>query len=410
MPAPLDVDAVRRRFPALARRHDGRAVAYLDGPGGSQAPDTVIDAIGDHLRRGTANDGGVFATSLETIDLIAVARSAAADLAGSGADEIAFGANMTTLNFLLAHAVARTLTPGDEIVVTALDHDANVAPWLRVAEDHALVVRRVGVRADDATLDLEALLGAIGERTRVIAVTLASNAVGSLTDAAPIVAAAREVGALVWCDAVHLAPHVRPDRARIGADVLLFSPYKVFGPHLGVAAIRRDLAETLPADRVRPAAETPPGHRFETGTPSFEALAGFAAAVAYLESLGAGDSRVERLDDAYARIGAHERSLSTRVLDGLAGLERVVVHGIGDASRAARRTPTFCLSVHGLAPREVAGRLAADGIFVADGDFYAMELMRELGLAAGGGTVRAGFLHYNTAEEADRLLGALSAL
>lgn len=413
MTADLDLDAVRSRFPALAREVAGRPAAFLDGPGGSQVPDTVIAAMTGHLAGGTANDGGVFVTSLETIDLIADARSAAADLTGSEPDEIAFGANMTTLNFLLAHAVARTLEAGDEVIVTTLDHDANVAPWLRVAEDHGLVVRRAPVRLEDATLDVDAVLALIGDRTRVVAVTLASNAVGSLTDLLRIAAAAREAGALVWTDAVHLAPHRRPDRAAFQADVLLFSPYKLFGPHLGVAAIRRDLAESWPADRVRPASETPPGHRFETGTPSFEALAGFLAAVEYLEGLGgggAGATRTERLDGAYARVRAYEETLTRRVLERLAGLESVTVHGIADPARAAERTPTFCLSLDGVGPREVAERLAADGIFTWDGDYYAFELMRALGLAEGGGAVRAGFLHYNTAEEADRLCDALAAI
>jgi selenocysteine lyase/cysteine desulfurase len=232
--------------------------------------------------------------------------------------------------------------------------------------------------------------------------------VGSLTDLPPIAAAAREVGALVWCDAVHLAPHARPDRAAAGADVLLFSPYKVFGPHLGVAAIRRELAESLPADRVRPAAQTPAGHRFETGTPSFEALAGFVAAVGYLESLGDGADRVARLDDAYARISAHEAALSAHVLGRLSALDHVTVHGITDPARIDQRTPTFCFTVAGMPAREAARRLAAEGIFVADGDFYAMELHAALGLAAG--TVRAGFLHYNTAAEGDRLADALAAM
>jgi cysteine desulfurase family protein (TIGR01976 family) len=374
-------------------------------------PDAVIEAIAGHLTRGTANDGGVFATSLDTIGLVAAAREAAADLTGSSSDEIAFGANMTTLSFLLAHAVARTLAPGDEIVVTELDHDANVAPWLRVAEDHGLVVHRAPVRAADATLDTDALLALIGERTRVVAVTLASNAVGSITDLAPIAAAAHAAGALVWTDAVHLAPHRRPDRVACGADVLLFSPYKLFGPHLGVAAIRRDLAESWPADRVRPAAETPPGHRFEAGTTSFEALAGFVAAVDYLAGLGGEDGdRVARLDRAYGRIRVHEEALCKRVLDGLAALDHVSLHGIADPDRVAERTPTFCVTVDGVAPREAAERLAADGIFTWSGDYYALELMRALGLADGGGAVRAGFLHYNTAEEADRLVGALAAL
>lgn len=389
---------------------DGRPAAYLDGPGGSQAPEAVIAAMGAHLARGTANDGGVFATSLDTIALVAEAREAAADLTGSDPDEIAFGANMTTLNFQLAHAVARTLEPGDEIIVTVLDHDANVAPWLRVAEDRGLVVRRAPASPQDATLDVDALLGLIGERTCVVAVTLASNAVGSITGLEAIAAAARAAGALVWVDGVHFAPHRRPDRTALGADVLLCSPYKVFGPHLGIAAIRRDLAESLPADRVRPADETPPGHRFETGTQSFEALAGMLAAIAYVEGLGEGADRVARLEDAYARIRAHEEDLSRQVLGGLAGLEHVTLHGIASPDRVGERTPTFCLTVDGVEPRAVSEHLAGLGIFTWDGHYYALELMQALELLDSGGAVRAGFLHYNTAEEADRLLDGLAAL
>ena len=393
------MEHVRSRFPALAR-----GAAFLDGPGGSQAPEEVIAAIGDHLRRGTANDGGVFATSRETIALIAEARRAAARLTGSAPEEIAFGANMTTLNFLLAHAVARTLAPGDEIVVTQLDHDANVAPWLRVAEDHGLVVRVAPVRPQDATLDVDALEDLLGERTRVVAFTLASNAVGSLTDARRIAAAAHRVGALAWADAVHYAPHRRPDRAALGLDVLLCSPYKFFGPHLGLAAIRRDLAESWPADRVRPASEDPPGHRFETGTPSFEALAGMVAAIEYLQSLG------DDLDDAYARIRAHEEALAVRVLERLAGIDGVTLHGIVDPARVAERTATFCFTVDGASPRAVSEQLAERGIFNWDGNYYALALMEALGLEARGGAVRAGFLHYNTAEEADRLCDAIAEI
>ncbi len=402
----LDVEALRRRFPALAREVAGRPAAFLDGPGGSQAPDTVIAAIADHLRRGTANDGGVFATSLDTIDLVAAARSAAADLTGSSPDEIAFGANMTTLSFLLAHAVARTLAPGDEIVVTELDHDANVAPWLRVAEDHGLVVRRAPVRTEDATLDADALVALIGPRTRVVAVTLASNAVGSLTDAPRIAAAAHAVGALAWADGVHLAPHRRPDRGALGIDVLLCSPYKFFGPHLGIAALREDLAASLPADRVRPAAQSPAGHRFETGTPSFEALAGTVAAIEHLAGLGDGGD----LDDAYARIRAHEEALARLFLAALPELPHVRLRGIADPARVGERTPTFSFTVDGHAPRAVAEHLAARALFCWDGNFYALALMRALGLEGGGGAVRAGFLHYTTASEVDRLLGALAEL
>lgn len=395
--------SVRPLFPALGRLDSGdRPAAYLDGPGGSQAPVPVIDAISSRLRDGVANDGGVFATSRETIALLAAARTAAARLTGSAPEEIAFGANMTTLNFLLAHAVARTFAPGDEVVVTELDHDANVAPWLRVAEDHGLVVRVAPVRREDAALDLDALEALVGERTRVVAFTLASNAVGSIVDARRVASIAASAGALSWADAVHYAPHRRPDRAALGLDVLLCSPYKFFGPHLGLASIRRDLAESLPADRVRPASEDPPGHRFETGTPSFEALAGFVAAVEYLESLGEGS-----LDVAYDRIRAWEQELSAHVLARFAATDGVRLYGSGSVED---RTPTFCFTVDGATPRAVTEHLAAQGVFCWDGNYYALGLMEALGLEGAGGAVRAGFLHYNTLEEADRLCDAVAAI
>jgi cysteine desulfurase family protein (TIGR01976 family) len=380
---------VRARFPALSRQ-----AVFLDGPGGSQVPESVIAAMAEYLRGGTANDGGAFATSGETAALVATARAAAARLTGSAPEEIAFGANMTTLNFLLAHAVARTLAPGDEIVVTELDHDANVAPWLRVAADHDLVVRTAPL-GPEATLDHDALEALIGERTRIVAFTLASNAVGSLTDAPRIAAAAHRFGALAWADGVHLAPHRPPDRAALGVDVLLCSPYKFFGPHLGVAAIRRDLAESWPADRVRPASESPPGHRFETGTQSFAALAGLVAAVEYLEDVG------------YERIREHEDELARLVLRRLAGMERVTLYG---PTKVEERTPTFCFTLDGHAPRAVAERLAERGINVWDGNYYALALMQALGLEEHGGAVRAGFLHYNTPEEAERFCDEVAAL
>jgi cysteine desulfurase family protein (TIGR01976 family) len=391
----LDLTAVRSRFPALAS-----GAAFFDGPGGSQVPQSVIDAVAGYLRESNANLGGAFPTSRASDDLMERARAAAADFTGGEPEGIAFGANMTTLNFQLAHAVARTLEPGDEIVVTALDHDANVSPWLIMAGDHELVVRAAPLRAEDMTLDLDALEDLINERTRVVAFTLASNAVGSIPDAARIVAAAHGAGALAWADGVHLAPHRRLRARELGLDVVLCSPYKFFGPHLGIAAIRPDLAESLPADRVRPASEDPPGHRFETGTQSHEAIAGALAAIEYLRELGDGD-----LDAGFALIEQHETQLTARFLSGLP--DGVELYGIRTPEG---RTPTFCFNVDRRSPREAAELLGERELYVWDGDYYALEPMRALGLADSGGAVRAGFLHYTTEDEVDRLLEALADL
>jgi cysteine desulfurase family protein (TIGR01976 family) len=391
----LDVAALRARFPALAG-----GAAYFDGPGGSQVPLEVLEAMDACLRESNANLGGAFATSAAADEVMERGRVAAADFTGGEPDGIAFGANMTTLNFLLAHAVARTLEPGDEIVVTQLDHDANVSPWLLLAADHDLVVRHAPIRPADLTLDHDALEALIGERTRVVAFTLASNAVGSLTDPVRIAAAAHRVGALAWGDAVHLAPHRRLRAREWGLDVLLCSPYKFFGPHLGVAAIRPDLAASLPADRVRPSAETPPGHRFETGTQSHEAVAGTVAAVDYLRSLGDGS-----LDTAFERIQAYEDELTREFLAALP--EQIELYGVGEV---AGRTPTFCFNLPGRSPRWVAERLGERGIYVWDGDYYALEPMRALGLSETGGAVRAGCLHYTSLDELRHLVLVLEGL
>jgi cysteine desulfurase family protein (TIGR01976 family) len=391
----LDLTAVRSRFPALAS-----GAAFFDGPGGSQVPQSVIDAVAGYLRESNANLGGAFPTSRASDEVMERARVAAGDFTGGEPEGIAFGANMTTLNFQLAHAVARTLEPGDEIVVTALDHDANVSPWLVVAGDHDLVVRTAPLRAEDMTLDVDGLEELINERTRVVAFTLASNAVGSIPDAARIAAAAHGAGALAWADGVHLAPHRRLRARALGLDVVLCSPYKFFGPHLGIAAIRPDLAESLPADRVRPASEDPPGHRFEAGTQSHEAIAGALAAIEYLRELGDGD-----LDAAFALIEQHETQLTARFLGGLP--EGIQLYGIRTPEG---RTPTFCFNVDGRPPREVAELLAERDLYVWDGNYYALEPMLALGLADSGGAVRAGFLHYTTEDEVDRLLEALADL
>jgi len=391
----LDLAGIREQFPALAT-----GAAYFDGPGGSQVPQRVIDAMTAYLRDSNSNLGGAFRTSRESDEVMERGRAAAADFTGGEAEGIAFGANMTTLNFQLAHAVARTMKPGDEIVVTALDHDANVSPWLVVAEDHDLVVRTAPLRVEDVTLDVDALEELVGEKTKVVAFTLASNAVGSIPDAERIAAAAHSVGALAWADAVHMAPHRRLRAGQAGLDVQICSPYKFFGPHLGIAAIRPDLAESLHADRVRPADETPPGHRFEAGTQSHEAVAGATAAIEYLGDLGGGD-----LDSAFALIEEHETQLSARFLSGLP--DGVELYGIRTPEG---RTPTFCFNVAGRSPRQVAELLGEQDLYVWDGNYYALEPMRALGLDDTGGAVRAGFLHYTTEDEVDRLLAALADL
>ena len=399
---PIDLSSVRARFPALAGTD-----AFLDGPGGSQVPDAVGVAMTRYLFGHNANLGGVFPTSVSSVALMDEARRAAADFVGGSPTEIAFGPNMSTLNFLLAHAVARTLEPGDELVTTVLDHDANISPWLQVAGDLGLFVRTVPVTDPDLGIDLDALEAALSPRSRVVAFTLASNAVGTVTPARRIADLAHDAGALAWADAVHFAPHRRIDARQLGVDVLLCSPYKFFGPHMGIAWARRQLLESWPADRVRPADETPPGHRFELGTQSHEAIAGFVATVDYLASLGSGLDQPRRLDSAFTAIQVHEEELARRFLIGLGSVPGARLHGIGDPERVGERTPTFCVTIPGHSPRTVAQRFAERGINVWDGNYYAPELMTHLGLEGDGGGVRIGFLHYTSPGEVDRALTAL---
>jgi cysteine desulfurase family protein (TIGR01976 family) len=372
-------------------------------------PDSVIDAIAGYLRHSNANEGGAFVTSLETNRLLDAAHAAAADFVGARPEEIAFGANMTTLNFLLTHAFGRTLCPGDEIVVTRLDHEGNVSPWRLLAEDRGLTVRTVEMD-DDGTLRMDDFERLISEGTRVVAFPLASNAIGSVPDARRIVEAAHRVGALAWADGVHAAPHLPLHFAELGLDVLLCSPYKFFGPHLGIAAIREELASRWPADRVAPAAEEPAGHRFEAGTLNHEALAGLIAAVDYIAELSQLEgTRRERLLAAYAAIREHERALSLRFLKGAAEIGGLSVHGSIDIARVSERTPTFLVTLAGQEPEVIARALGERGFFTWHGDFYAPGAIHGVGLGHAGG-VRISFLHYNTIEEIDDLLAALREL
>ena len=383
--ATLDVAAVRARFSAL-----DRPTAFFDGPGGTQVPDVVIDAIAAYLRDANANLGGPFATSRASEALVGSAHETAARFLGCSADEVGFGPNMTTLNFALTRALARDLGAGDEIVVTRLDHDANVAPWLELERDLGLRVRFVDVH-EDCTLDLDDLARKLGERTRVVAFPWASNAVGTITDVRRVAELAHDAGALAWVDAVHYAPHGPLDVRAAGADVVLCSPYKFYGPHLGLFYGRADVLERLRPYKVRPAPDEPLGQRFETGTQPHELLAGFVAAVGYLESLG------------WKAIQAHEHELGERFLDGLPAA--VTLHGLNGMDG---RTPTFALSVPGRTPMQTASLLAERDIAVWAGDYYAIEVMARLGLRVG--AVRVGFVHFNTADEVDRLLAELERL
>jgi cysteine desulfurase family protein (TIGR01976 family) len=373
----LDVDAVRARFSALRS-----PAALFDAPGGTQVPDSVIDAIARYLRESNANLGGAFSSSRLSDALVTEARLAAATFLHCDPGETIFGASMTTLNFMLSRTVGRTLRAGDEILVTRLDHDANVSPWLELAHDLDLKVGFVDVR-DDTTLDLGDLERQLTDRTRVVAFPVASNAVGTLTDVRRIAELAHGAGALAWADAVHYAPHGPIDVAELDVDVLLCSPYKFFGPHLGLAFVRDREWRTY---KVRPA-----DHRFETGTLPHELLAGFVAAVEYIDSIG------------WPAIRAQERALGQQFLEGLPG--HVTLYGPPSMDG---RVPTFAFTVDGESPRMTAERLAEREIAVWDGNYYAVEIMERLGLPEG--AVRAGFVHYNTAAEVDRLLAALGEL
>ena len=385
--AALDVDAVRARFSALQR-----PLAFFDGPGGTQCPDEVIDAIASYLRESNANTGAPFETSRRTDALIAHARDRAAAFLGCNAEEVAFGPSMTSLNFLLTRAFARTLERGDEVLVTKLDHDANVAPWLELEHDLGVVVRFVEL-SDEMALDYDDLERQLSDRTRVVAFPVAANSVGTAPDVRRIVELAHSVGALAWADAVHYAPHGQIDVVGWDVDVLICSPYKFFGPHMGLAFGKRDLLASWRPYKVRPAPNEPIGARYELGTMQHELLAGFVAAVDYIDSLG------------WDAMTNHERELGERLLTGLPASVRL--HGLPTMTG---RVPTFCFSVEGLTAEAAAARLAERDLAVWWGNYYALETMKRLRLDTDQGAVRAGIVHYNTAEEVDRLLAALRDL
>lgn len=409
----FDVAALRQRFPALSLEQDGRPIAFFDGPGGTQVPSSVIDAVATYYRQSNANTDGAFLTSRRSDAIIAEAHQALAEMLGAAdPDEIKLGPNMTTLTFHISRSIAAQMEPGDEIVVTGLDHHGNVDPWLGVARDRGLTVRTWEPRLEDCTLDIAGLDALLGPRTKLVAFGWASNAVGTINPVAEIVRRAHAVGARTYVDAVHAAPHLPIDVRAIDTDFLACSTYKFFGPHSGVLYGKADVLDSLPSYKLKPAHD-----RFETGTQSFEAMAGAIAAVEYLASIGSAhggasstDSRGERVRAGMTAIRAYEMELYRRLADGLEAIPGVRLYGITDRARFADRTPTAALTIAGHAPRAISEALGREGIATWDGDFYATGLIERLGLAETGGVVRIGLTHYNTADEVDRLVGALARI
>ena len=404
-PARLDLDAVRARFPALRRIHAGVPVAYFDGPGGTQVPLEVATAMQDYLLHHNANTHWAYPTSEETDALLLGARGALADYLGAAPDEIAFGANMTTLTFHLARALGRGWGPGDEVVITELDHHANVAPWQAVARERGITLRVVPLDPATGELDFDSLRRLLTPAVRLLAIGAGSNALGTITDVTSAAAMARRVGALTFVDAVHLAAHGPVDVSSIGCDFLACSAYKLYGPHLGVLAARRDLVAGLDVPKLVPAPETPP-ERLETGTQNHEGIVGAMAAVEFLASLGGGETRRARLDDAGRRLHEAGQRLVERLWAGLQRLPGVRCYG---PPPERPRTSTISFTVGGTAPEAVARYLASRGVFVSHGDFYATTVAERLGLADTG-LVRAGCACYTTAEEVDRLLAGVAEL
>lgn len=379
------------------------AAVYLDGPAGTQVSEAVVDAVARGLVSSASNVGGSFVASRNSEAVVSGARSAAADLLNGDPSEVVFGPNMTTLTFSFSRAVSDTWASGDNIVLTRLDHDANVTPWARAAGERSVEVRFADIVEDDVSLDVDHLESLLDTRTRLVAIPGASNAFGSTVDVARVAAAAHEVGALCFVDAVHLAPHARIDVTALGCDALVCSAYKFFGPHVGVLWAHQGLLQSLDAYKVRPAPSDPPG-KFETGTPSFALLSGFTAAVDYLAGLGSGPDRRSCLDDAFTQVGAHERALGEQLLAGLPPEVRLWGRPTMDG-----RVPTFAVEKKGRTPQQIADRLGARGVFVWAGHYYAVEPMSRLGLLDRGGLVRIGLVHINTCEEVDRLLDELAA-
>jgi len=415
IPVPaLDLTSLRAQFPALAQTVNGHPAVFFDGPGGTQVPQRVIDAMTDYLRRDNANSGGNYATSRRTDAVIADARSAMADFFHCDPDEVVFGQNMTSLTFAFSRAIGRDLKPGDEIVVTRLDHDANVSPWLTMAEDcqrngRGVTVRWAEIHDKDCTLDLDDLASKINSKTKLVAVGYASNAVGTINPVKKIVQLAHAEGALAFIDAVHYTPHGLIDVADLDCDFLVCSSYKFFGPHMGVLFGKREHLQKLRPYKVRPLTEAIP-FRWEWGTLNHECIAGITACVEYIADIGRRahvPSRRAAIEAAYELIHLHERTLLDRAMTGLRQIPGLKIYGITDLARFDERCSTLAIRIEGHTPADLATQLSERGFFTWDGNYYAINLTEHLGVQESGGFLRIGLVHYNTLEEVDRLVAAL---
>jgi len=400
-----NVNNVRRDFPALERKHEGYSVAYFDGPGGTQVPRQVVEAMNTYLFYHNANTHWNYPTSAETDAALDAARVAFADFVNGDATEIAFGLNMTTLTFHLARGLATRWGKGDEVVVTELDHHGNIAPWTRLAAERGVTIRTVRMDPEAGVLDWADLEQAITPRTKLLAIGAASNALGTVTDVAAAARLAKAQGALVFVDAVHYAPHVLVDVKALGCDFLACSAYKFYGPHVGVLWGRNDLIASLDVPKLQPAPEAPP-ERLETGTQNHEGIIGAAAAVDYLASLGQGASRRDRLVSAFATLHEQGTALLARMWNGLSAIPGVRMYGCQPGSA---RTPTVAFTLDGMVSDDVARALARRGVFVSNGDFYATTVLERIG-HADDGVVRAGCACYTTADEVDRLVAGVADL
>jgi cysteine desulfurase family protein (TIGR01976 family) len=406
--ASVDINSLRDQFPALALKDDGRARVYFDNPAGTQVPQIVIDRMVDVLKAKNANLGGYFKTTQDAVAIVDEAHQALADFYNAASpDEIVFGQNMTSLTFHFSRCLGKWFKVGDEIILSRMDHDANVAPWLLLAQDLGLVVKWLDFDTGTYEFPDDALSKVLTAKTKLLAMGMASNCTGTVHDVARFTRQAKAAGALVYLDGVQLAPHYSIDVQALGADVIVSSAYKWFGPHQGILWARKDLLQETFAYKVRAVADSDIGHKFETGTQSHEGMAGCVGAIQYLEQFGTGATRAARLQSAWARLADYEQGLTLHLIKGLQQFKGLTIRGVTSDNAMHRRVPTVSFTVDGVAPEKIAKHLAADNIFVWSGHNYALEPVKRMGLENKGGVLRVGLAHYNTAGEVDQLLSSL---